>query len=380
MDDARELDEHESHGDGAGVNPYALTAPEPPQRVTGWHHLPAERWRPDRIRPAAYNDRVRRMPPRKVAALRAGLVKFGFAGTFLVRAEDGLLIGGHRRFEIALALIREYAGDLDQLRRLNLYGTIVGKGRDGYLDGLYGVSLAVSPILGIPDADALALNILLNNREAQGEFEPMGLAEALSALDGAGFDVTDTGFTVEQVESLVTWEPDDTREGGAKAAGAEAPAATVPRGTPQEPANNSGEKPEPARAGAAPLVLPCTRGDIALVLDVLNRGQGLAGLWPVARLIDAERRVAALLDLPASILPIDPPLDFGEPGDVLGDVREAARALDVSAAALPPDVCRRCRLGKWAHTFRSVTVAPGVGLNDFLCADGEPGEFGEVAT
>jgi hypothetical protein len=45
------------------------------------------------------------MPPRKLAALRAGLVKFGFAGTFLVRAEDGLLIGGHRRFEIALDLI-----------------------------------------------------------------------------------------------------------------------------------------------------------------------------------------------------------------------------------------------------------------------------------
>jgi hypothetical protein len=45
---------------------------------------------PDRIRPAPYNERVRRMPPRKLAALRAGLEKFGLAGTFLVRAEDGL--------------------------------------------------------------------------------------------------------------------------------------------------------------------------------------------------------------------------------------------------------------------------------------------------
>jgi hypothetical protein len=68
---------------------------------------------------------------------------------------------------------------------------------------LYGLDDAsrssVSPILGIPDADALALNVLLNNREAQGEFDPMGLAEALSALDAHGFDVTDTGFTLEQV-------------------------------------------------------------------------------------------------------------------------------------------------------------------------------------
>lgn len=343
-------DEHETHGDGAGDNAYALTAPEPPQRLTGWRHLPPERWRPDRIRPAPYNDKVRRMAPTKLARLRAGIERFGLAGTFLVRAEDGLLIGGHRRFEIALALIEEHAGDMGELERLNLFGRVAGVSRVGrdHVGDFVGVSIAVSPILGIPDAEALALNILLNNREAQGEFAPMGLAEALSALDANGFDVTDTGFSVAEVGSLVTWEPDDTREGGAKAAGAD-----VPRATPTpEPVNKSAEKSHTP----APLVLPCTREDVERAVEALREVSGRREAEN-ERFLDldaAADRLAKLLELPRAVLGDEPPLDFGA----------------------APIVCRRCGLERRVHEI--LATAPTEA--HWICADGEPAEFAEAAT
>jgi hypothetical protein len=295
MDDVHEPDYTlEPLDDAPAANPFALAPLEPPARTIGWRHLPPERWTPERIHPAPYNAKIRRLPPAKLLRLRRGLLEFGWAGTFIVRAEDGMLIGGAQRYALALEAIRDRGRDLPEMVRLNLADPHDGRGP----------TLAVSPVLGIPDAKALALNILLNNREAQGEFAPMGLAEAFAELDGHGFDVTDTGYDLEQVAALVTWEADDTKNGGAKAAGA-------------EPATDSRKNVKRAPA------LPCTRADVERV----RRWYGVAddeGMTDAGALAAVER-LERLLELPDEAFaasteganlphtPDGPGLDFGTP-------------------------------------------------------------------
>jgi hypothetical protein len=222
----------------------------------------------------------------------------------------------------------------------------------------------------------------------------MGLAEALSALDGAGFDVTDTGFTIEQVELArhvgTRRHARGWREGRRRRA---APAAAnVPRGTSDEPAT---EKREQSNTGgpltAAPLVLPCTRGDVEWTLELLRSSMVE---------VDRYNRLAALLDLPREVLGDDPPLSFGDtealvdpceacggrgydqrdPSRRCGRCNGAGRRAVTPAEDLPPDVCRRCRLGVWAHgsEWRPGADPDGPRVPVILCADGEPGQFGQV--
>jgi hypothetical protein len=249
--------------------PSQFAPPEPPQRSRGWRHLPEERWSADRIHPAPYNAKVRRMAPEKFAKLVAGLRRFGLAGTLNVRAEDGMLLGGEHRFRAARQLIDEIraAGGEDEESELE---------RIGVAGGLF----RVSPILGIPDAEAAALAVLLNNREAQGDFDPMGLSELLSELDGVGFDVVDTGFDLVQVESLVTWEPDVTREGGAKSAGADRPR--------PEPGEQSATTPRTGkRKGGRTRSMPAI-DDEATESDLFDEADYTLAARALHRLADAE--------------------------------------------------------------------------------------------
>jgi hypothetical protein len=202
------------------VTAFSFARPEPPARTTGWRHLPEEVWPRDRIRVAPWNDRVRKIPAAKFAKLIGLLKSYGIAGTLNVRAEDGLLIGASQRFTAMCQII-------DRVYEEYPYNDAA---RDRELErlGVAGGMFRVSPILGMPDSIAAAFSIALNNREAQGDFDPVGLAEALSLIDGEGLDLTTTGFDLEQAESLLTWEPDETKQGGAKAQGAEPPADEKP--------------------------------------------------------------------------------------------------------------------------------------------------------
>jgi len=119
---------------------------------------------------------------------------YGWVGGATVRIEDGMLIGGHQRYAVAIEIIAELtnAGAPEEMfQRLNLDG-----GR-----------IPVNPIKGMPDKVAYALNIMLNNREAQGEFHVPSLAELVSYLDGEGFDATLTGYDGDELEDLLTWTP-----------------------------------------------------------------------------------------------------------------------------------------------------------------------------
>jgi hypothetical protein len=116
----------------------------------------------------------RKMSDDQRARLRRGLEEFGLVDPFIVRRADKLVVGGHQRLKEAIALGFEE-------------GPVV------YLDQLN-------------DQEAMALNILLNNPHAQGEFDMKMLSDSLSELDAEGMDATLTGFDEEQIQEIVTFE------------------------------------------------------------------------------------------------------------------------------------------------------------------------------
>jgi 16S rRNA G966 N2-methylase RsmD len=168
----------------------AEPAPPPPTPEPTWEHLPVEYWDPDRIKPQPWNPR-KPFTPEQRARLKRALSFYGLAGGLNVRIEDGMLIGGHKRYEVACELITEHLDDATWLQRRNFTG-----GR-----------IPVTPIRGMPDKVALAFNVMLNNREAQGEWNMPALSELLSYLDGEGFDATLTGYNEDELKDILTWAP-----------------------------------------------------------------------------------------------------------------------------------------------------------------------------
>jgi DNA modification methylase len=159
--------------------------------------LPREYWKPSQLKPAAYNV-TRKMSDEQFQELKRGIEHFGLLGGLDVRAEDGLMIGGHQRRRACLELIEENRDNAEKLASMNL-----PEGK-----------IPVSPIKGLTDAEAALLNIRLNNKEAQGEWDMPNLAEFLSELDGLGFDATLSGFRGDKLEEILTFEeePSETRE------------------------------------------------------------------------------------------------------------------------------------------------------------------------
>lgn len=156
-----------------------------------WVHLPGEYWEPEQIHPQPWNPR-KPMSATARESLKRGVAFYGLAGGLNVRVEDGMLIGGHQRFSVACELIREHLHEPEWLAQKNMPG---GK-------------IPVNPIRGMPDKVAMAFNAMLNNKEAQGEWDMPKLAELASFLDGEGFDATLMGFGTESLEDILTWTPD----------------------------------------------------------------------------------------------------------------------------------------------------------------------------
>lgn len=155
-----------------------------------------EYWEPKRIKPAQYNV-ARKISDAQFQELKCGIEHFGLLGGLDVRAEDGLMIGGHQRRKAVLELIEENRGFPEKLANMNLPG---GK-------------IPVSPIAGLSDAEAALLNVRLNNLEAQGEFDMPNLAALLSDIDSLGFDATLSGFRGDRLEEILTFEEEpETQE------------------------------------------------------------------------------------------------------------------------------------------------------------------------
>ena len=136
-------------------------------------HLPL-----DRLKPAPYN------PRRVVAAgspayrkLKTSLEEFGLVEPLIWNETSGLVVGGHLRLRI--------------LRDLGIREVPVS-------------------VVRLTPARERALNIVLNNQEAQGRYDRTKLAELLAELDVA--DLAATGFDETTLRNLQMEPLDDWPE------------------------------------------------------------------------------------------------------------------------------------------------------------------------
>jgi hypothetical protein len=123
------------------------------------------------LQPAPWNPR--RIAPTARQRLRAGIERFGFVQPVIARAEDRLIVGGHQRWDIAVEL---------QLPEV-----------------------PVIFLTGLSDARAKALAVLLNNKDAQGEWEMASLTALLEelAVDPLEDLLSATGFDAISLEKLL---------------------------------------------------------------------------------------------------------------------------------------------------------------------------------
>lgn len=124
---------------------------------------------PRTLVPADYNPRE--IAPEARARLMEGLRHFGFVEPIVARRADNLIVGGHQRLDISLEL--------------------------GY------ESVPVVFVDDLSDEDAMALNVLLNNPEAQGRFNLEMLASVFDDLQQSNFNVALTGYDPQYISTLL---------------------------------------------------------------------------------------------------------------------------------------------------------------------------------
>lgn len=124
--------------------------------------------------PAPYNPREMADDARK--RLEHGLDHFGLVDTLVV-ADDAELLGGHQRL-------------ISEMRRGSQ-------------------EIPVTVVFGLTGAERRAVNVLLNNPKAQGQWDMRKLSGLLSELDAHGFDATLAGYDEPELEKLlVDMRPD----------------------------------------------------------------------------------------------------------------------------------------------------------------------------
>jgi len=122
-----------------------------------------------RLKPARYNPRKPLTPrSRAYRKLRASIERFGLVEPLVWNATTGRLVGGHARLRI--------------------------------LKDLGFAEVPVSVVRLTPDREK-ALNVVLNNLEAQGRYDPKKLAGVLTSLAGLPA-LPDTGFDGATLRTL----------------------------------------------------------------------------------------------------------------------------------------------------------------------------------
>ena len=137
------------------------------------------------LRPAPYNPRKRLRPGDPAyARLAASLKEFGLVEPLVWNESSGFVVGGHARLEILRAM---------------------------------GVAEVPVSVVRLSPAREKALNVVLNNQEAQGRFDPAKLADLLAELEDLP-ELELTGFDAETLRVL-RLEPDPDAELGEPATG-----------------------------------------------------------------------------------------------------------------------------------------------------------------
>ncbi len=123
--------------------------------------------------PADYNPRKRLRPTDKAyRKLKRSLERFGLVEPLVWNERTGRVVGGHLRLQILKEL---------------------------------GVSDIAVSVVRLSDAEERALNVVLNNREAQGRYDPGKLAVVLEELKGLP-EFAESGFGTG-VLKLLNFEP-----------------------------------------------------------------------------------------------------------------------------------------------------------------------------
>lgn len=148
------------------------------KREPGRAPLVLEHVPPGTLQPAGYNPRT--MSPGARQRLKNGIEAFGLVDPLVVRRADRLILGGHQRHAVAMEL-----------------------------------GLATVPVVyvDVDDTQAKALNVLLNNPHAQGQWDADRLADLLRELENSELDATLTGFDEDQIAAWL--EGSATDETGA---------------------------------------------------------------------------------------------------------------------------------------------------------------------
>lgn len=133
--------------------------------------LQIEYVRPETLTAAEYNPRT--ISDSALRALAKLIDEHGFVDPVIARRRDGLIIGGHQR--IRANALRSRPDEL----------------------------IPCIFVSGLDDSRAKALNVALNNPEAQGSFDDDMLSQLLSDLEACELDTASlTGFSPDQVEQL----------------------------------------------------------------------------------------------------------------------------------------------------------------------------------
>lgn len=130
------------------------------------------------IKNAPYNPRQIKQTNKR--RLTNGIKKHGLVGTVTWNKRTGNVVGGHRRLE-----------SIDELEKSEDY------------------HLEVS-VIDVPIEKERAINLLLNNRRAQGEDNLIKLQSLLEVMDEEGTDFEDAGFTRVDIQNIF---PDAFAEG-----------------------------------------------------------------------------------------------------------------------------------------------------------------------
>lgn len=116
--------------------------------------------------PADYNPRT--ATRKATARLTASIRRFGLVEPLIWNETTGRVVGGHLRLSIAKSL---------------------------------GIATVPVSVVRLDDLAEKALNVVLNNHEAQGRYNPTKLGVILTALQEQG-QLEDTGFDVSLLRSL----------------------------------------------------------------------------------------------------------------------------------------------------------------------------------
>jgi ParB-like chromosome segregation protein Spo0J len=121
------------------------------------------------LKPAPYNPR-RVLSPTSPAyrKLKASLTEFGLVEPLVWNELTGHVVGGHARLRVLADL---------------------------------GVAAVPVSVVRLTDAREKALNVVLNNQEAQGRYDPAKLADLLAELDAAG-ELDLAGFDARSLAAL----------------------------------------------------------------------------------------------------------------------------------------------------------------------------------